>query len=85
MQVREWYREWPDLQRAHIKELADVLIIDDFLSLPDIKAASMNTVTAIIHLKMTNIIEIIETAQIASYHGLLPKLFQVDSLIQAGI
>lgn len=62
------------IYRGLIKELVDVLMIDDFLSLPDIKAASMNTLTAIIHLKKTNIIEIIETAQIASYHGLLPKL-----------
>ena len=53
------------IYRRLIKELVDVLICD-FLSLPDIKAASMNTLTAIIHLKM------IEIAQITSFHGLLP-------------
>jgi hypothetical protein len=48
------------------------------------KAASLKTLTAIIHLEKTNkLTEIIETTQAASYHGLLPTLVRkcVDHLI----
>jgi E3 ubiquitin-protein ligase HUWE1 len=51
---------------------------------PEIKAASLKTLTAIIHLEKTNkLTEIIETTQAASYHGLLPTLVRkcVDHLI----
>ena len=53
-------------------------------SFPEIKAASLKTLTAIIHLEKTNkLTEIIETTQAASYHGLLPALVRkcVDHLI----
>jgi E3 ubiquitin-protein ligase HUWE1 len=53
-------------------------------SFPEIKAASLKTLTAIIHLEKTNkLTEIIETTQAASYHGLLPTLVRkcVDHLI----
>lgn len=48
------------------------------------KAASLKTLTAIIHLEKTNkLTEIIETTQAGSYHGLLPTLVRkcVDHLI----
>lgn len=53
---------------------------------PEIKAASLKTLTAIIHLEKTNkLTEIIETTQAASYHGLLPTLVRkcVDHLIDS--
>jgi E3 ubiquitin-protein ligase HUWE1 len=56
-------------------------------SFPEIKAASLKTLTAIIHLEKTNkLTEIIETTQAASYHGLLPALVRkcVDHLVDPG-
>lgn len=53
-------------------------------SFPEIKAASLKTLTAIIHLEKTNKLnEIIETTQAGSYHGILPVLVRkcVDHLI----
>ncbi len=76
-----------------IEELVDLLTVKDASSttiqtpippFPEIKAASLKTLTAIIHLEKTNkLTEIIETTQAASYHGLLPTLVRkcVDHLI----
>ena len=70
-----------------IEELVDLLTIKDTSSIPpfpEIKAASLKTLTAIIHLEKTNkLTEIIETTQAGSYHGLLPTLVRkcVDHLI----
>ena len=73
-----------------IEELVDVLTVKDSTStmpippFPEIKAASLKTLTAIIHLEKTNkLTEIIETTQAANYHGLLPTLVRkcVDHLI----
>lgn len=70
-----------------IEELVDVLTVKDLVVLPpfpEIKAASLKTLTAIIHLEKTNkLTEIIETTQAASYHGLLPALVRkcVEHLI----
>jgi len=80
-----------------IEELVDVLTVKDPLPssttqmpnippFPEIKAASLKTLTAIIHLEKTNKLnEIIETTQAASYHGLLPALVRkcVEHLIDA--
>jgi E3 ubiquitin-protein ligase HUWE1 len=70
-----------------IEELVDVLTVKDHIPpFPEIKAASLKTLTAIIHLEKTNkLTEIIETTQAASYHGLLPTLVRkcVDHLIDA--
>ncbi|CAF0785839.1 unnamed protein product [Brachionus calyciflorus] len=71
-----------------IEELVDVLTVKDTVTpippFPEIKAASLKTLTAIIHLEKTiKLTEIIETTQAASYHGLLPTLVRkcVDHLI----
>jgi E3 ubiquitin-protein ligase HUWE1 len=76
-----------------IEELVDLLTVKDASSttiqtpippFPEIKAASLKTLTAFIHLEKTNkLTEIIETTQAASYHGLLPTLVRkcVDHLI----
>ena len=74
-----------------IEELVDLLTVKDTTNtqmpippFPEIKAASLKTLTAIIHLEKTNkLTEIIETTQAASYHGLLPTLVRkcVDHLI----
>ena len=71
-----------------IEELVDVLNVKElgFSSFPERKAASLKTLTAIIHLEKTNkLTEIIETTQAASYHGLLPTLVRncVDHLIDS--
>ena len=77
-----------------IEELVDVLTVKDTAAagaqpippFPEIKAASLKTLTAIIHLEKTNkLTEIIETTQAANYHGLLPTLVRkcVDHLIDA--
>ena len=62
-----------------------MLNVKDFgLSFPEIKASSLKTLTAIIHLEKTNKLnEIIETTQASSYHGLLPTLVRkcVEHLI----
>jgi E3 ubiquitin-protein ligase HUWE1 len=68
-----------------IEELVDVLNVKDYgFSFPEIKASSLKTLTAIIHLEKTNKLnEIIETTQASSYHGLLPTLVRkcVEHLI----
>ncbi len=76
-----------------IEELVDVLTVKDTAvtsqpipPFPEIKAASLKTLTAIIHLEKTNkLTEIIETTQAANYHGLLPTLVRkcVDHLIDS--
>ena len=70
-----------------IEELVDVLNVKEFgFSFPEIKAASLKTLTAIIHLEKANKLnDIIDTTQASSYHGLLPTLVRkcVDHLIDS--
>ncbi|MGH0185017.1 UNVERIFIED_CONTAM: hypothetical protein FKN15_016634, partial [Acipenser sinensis] len=71
------------LYNGLIEELVDVLQITD-KQLMDIKAASLRTLTSIVHLERTpKLSSIIDCTGTASYHGFLPAL--VRSCIQAMI
>ncbi|XP_022080949.1 E3 ubiquitin-protein ligase HUWE1-like [Acanthaster planci] len=66
-----------------VEELVDVLELDD-LRLVDIKAASLRTLTSIIHLdRNPKLVNIIDATGASSYHGFLPVL--VRRCIQAMI
>ncbi|XP_051864983.1 E3 ubiquitin-protein ligase HUWE1 isoform X7 [Pristis pectinata] len=71
------------LYNGLIEELVDVLQISD-KQLMDIKAASLRTLTSIVHLERTpKLSSIIDCTGTASYHGFLPVL--VRNCIQAMI
>ncbi|MEQ2252103.1 E3 ubiquitin-protein ligase huwe1, partial [Ilyodon furcidens] len=71
------------LYNGLIEELVDVLQITD-KQLVDIKAASLRTLTSIVHLERTpKLSNIIDCTGTASYHGFLPVL--VRNCIQAMI
>uniref|UniRef100_A0ACB8ENN4 E3 ubiquitin-protein ligase huwe1 n=1 Tax=Sphaerodactylus townsendi TaxID=933632 RepID=A0ACB8ENN4_9SAUR len=71
------------LYNGLIEELVDVLQITD-AQLMDIKAASLRTLTSIVHLERTpKLSSIIDCTGTASYHGFLPVL--VRNCIQAMI
>uniref|UniRef100_A0A4W3GQ80 E3 ubiquitin-protein ligase HUWE1-like n=1 Tax=Callorhinchus milii TaxID=7868 RepID=A0A4W3GQ80_CALMI len=71
------------LYNGLIEELVDVLQIPD-KQLMDIKAASLRTLTSIVHLERTpKLSSIIDCTGTASYHGFLPVL--VRNCIQAMI
>ncbi|XP_028307790.1 E3 ubiquitin-protein ligase HUWE1 isoform X7 [Gouania willdenowi] len=71
------------LYNGLIEELVDVLQITD-KQLVDIKAASLRTLTSIVHLERTpKLSNIIDSTGTASYHGFLPVL--VRNCIQAMI